>query len=261
MYTVNDVNAMRTGVTPLLTLMLLTAIVLVLGVGTYSFLSGQQNLVIGKTETAQLETVNATCDRAGVDWWIRNTATHPTSEFADALFTEDGQVNDSLTVRNLRIPNSISGGYGAGEVTIPAQQPLKRGQRYDIELLLAKTELETSCITGDAWWNINWNYRRATSVPTIGLLAVTLDTETLINQQKLRPDCADIRIVQDGTVRPYDITDSECDTNATTVLFDAASAGTPYVYYGNLAARSMDTTLSGSSTSATLYSEERTALP
>ncbi|MBI5044846.1 MAG: DUF2341 domain-containing protein [Candidatus Levybacteria bacterium] len=106
--------------------------------------------------------------------------------------------------------------------------------------------------TKAAWFDSNWLYRQqiTVTVPSNGSsinnleTLLTINTSTLIANDKLRSSCQDLRFLsQSGKVLPYYI-DSGCNTTTTKVwiLVDKVPAGTTsyslYMYYGNSSATS-----------------------
>ncbi|MBU0757370.1 MAG: DUF2341 domain-containing protein [Nanoarchaeota archaeon] len=98
------------------------------------------------------------------------------------------------------------------------------------------------------WWNDSWDYRKLVTIEapsnnkTNIKLEFTVDTEQLINENKMRSDCADARFADlDGEAFIYTYV-SGCDT-ASTVFYVSLNLTKDqetdfFVYYGNLAATS-----------------------
>lgn len=94
-----------------------------------------------------------------------------------------------------------------------------------------------------AWFNDNWAYRKAITLPTHAAsennvyLSIAVDTATLISEGKLQSDCDDMRFtMENGEVLAYYIL-SGCNTATTSISvnFKTYPAGvvTIYFYYGN----------------------------
>ena len=108
----------------------------------------------------------------------------------------------------------------------------------------------------DPWWDSNWKYRIPITIDntqnpntlTDYQVLITIDTQTLISDEKMRSDCGDIRFSYpnpDGTEIeiPYWI-ESGCNTPNTKIwvkvpYIPASSYATIYVYYGNPSATSL----------------------
>ncbi len=102
-----------------------------------------------------------------------------------------------------------------------------------------------------AWFDENWLYRKAVSIANTGILqtdfqvSFTIDTATLITAGKLRSDCGDLRVTdQGGTSLPYWIEENNPGCNSastkvwTKIPFSFITGATVYVYYGNPSASS-----------------------
>jgi hypothetical protein len=100
-------------------------------------------------------------------------------------------------------------------------------------------------------WLSGFDFRRAINITNSGSTAltdyqvlITLDTQTLISQGKMRSDCGDIRFaLADDTLLNYWI-ESGCNTTSTKIWvkvpsIPASSSTTIYVYYGNSSATSL----------------------
>jgi hypothetical protein len=96
------------------------------------------------------------------------------------------------------------------------------------------------------WWNTSYDYRREITITERAgenlsdyQMNVTLDTQALISEGKLRGDCGDIRFVdeQRNELDYWMENQSTCDTATTTYWVkhevNASSNNTMYVYYGN----------------------------
>ncbi len=91
------------------------------------------------------------------------------------------------------------------------------------------------------WWNSEWGYRREVVVDSDlterdYTLRISLNTEALISQGKMRPDCGDIRVVNEvGEEVPFWV--ENCDSNDTGVwvrvnIYSDCNRYL-YIYYGN----------------------------
>lgn len=253
---------MRRGVSPIVTVLLLTALFLGMASTTFYFLSDQQRDITGTAERPVLSTINISCDVNQVTWWIRNDAPYGTGSTVDILIRRDGVLDTSLSREDVSAPAAIQNGASESEFPFTVSS-LIVGERYEIEAVFREADVETTCVVGDPWWNSNWDYRRAINYPPSNPATArfSLDTAQLIADQKMQPDCDDIRVIQSGSHAPYDIDDSDCGAAVTTIRFDSIGLGTPYVYYGNFNAESNQSTVSGSPPTATLQEEERINLP
>jgi hypothetical protein len=98
---------------------------------------------------------------------------------------------------------------------------------------------------GQSSWLSGWSYRKPVTISnsasslTDYQVLVTLDTQSLISNQKMRSDCGDIRFTDSDsqTLLNYWL-ESGCNTTSTTIWvkvpsISASSTATIYVYYGN----------------------------
>lgn len=97
-----------------------------------------------------------------------------------------------------------------------------------------------------AWWNDNWRYRKAISVvnntdfdATNIPYKITLDTQTLITNNKLQADADDIRILDsEGKIVRSQVEQHTLNTDDTIIWFETTvesnSTSFYYIYYGNL---------------------------
>jgi len=110
------------------------------------------------------------------------------------------------------------------------------------------------------WWDTFWLYRKAINITNLNItqnitdyqILITLDTQTLISQGKMRSDCGDIRFVDtNNTLLNYWL-ESGCNTTSTIIWVKVPlipgnttdvgfGNGTTviYVYYGNSEATSL----------------------
>jgi hypothetical protein len=104
-----------------------------------------------------------------------------------------------------------------------------------------------------AWWNCDWKYRIPITIKensgntlTDYQVLITVNTQILISDGKMKSDCSDIRFTYyDGTTEteiPYWI-ESGCGTTATKIWIKvpnipASGNVTVYMYYGNPSATS-----------------------
>lgn len=86
-----------------------------------------------------------------------------------------------------------------------------------------------------AWWDPDWNFSKTvTSTDDASLITgwFTVDTESLINTNKTRHDCGDLRVTKDDSPVEYYMTG--CDTTYTSVFFEVDYSRDTYeLYYGN----------------------------
>lgn|GEM_PF-4648127 len=111
---------------------------------------------------------------------------------------------------------------------------------------------EAIITAGKEWWNPGWKYRVPVTISnTLNAntlsdyqVLVTLDTQTLISQGKMRADCGDIRVTDDaGSQLSYWVEPNTCNTPTTKIwvkvpTIPGSGTTTIYVYYGNLTATS-----------------------
>ncbi|RLJ07986.1 MAG: hypothetical protein DRP13_02995, partial [Candidatus Aenigmatarchaeota archaeon] len=105
---------------------------------------------------------------------------------------------------------------------------------------------------GDEWWDLGWFYRKPINLSGTGenlseyTTNLTIDTQSLISQGKLNPDCSDLRFTFFNDTTPeteagYWI-ESGCNTTQTEVWvkvswIPANGNATLYMYYGNPSAQ------------------------
>ncbi len=236
----------RIGVTPIITMILLTGMILGMGLLTYQFLQEQQDRVVRTTEQPVMETVNMSCDQAFISWWIRNNVQHGIDN-ADIFIRERGASTDTLVLRDVTPPPEIRSGQEISEFPLSLPNPLDRGTLYDITLETDRTSLESSCLVGESWWDYNWDYRRQVqlqpaNIGADGATAIQLNASQLVSEQKLQPRCQDIRTVIGQQAVPHNVSaPGACaSTEQINVTFDVpdytTASGRTYVYYGNLQA-------------------------
>lgn len=97
----------------------------------------------------------------------------------------------------------------------------------------------------EVWYDQSWTYRSRIAVGEVSgrdidsyPLSFQIDTAQLIDDGKLQPDCADLRVVDGMQELPYQIEEGECGTANTTVWFLASLNANQneddfFVYYGN----------------------------
>ncbi|MBR9679912.1 MAG: DUF2341 domain-containing protein [Candidatus Altiarchaeota archaeon] len=86
-----------------------------------------------------------------------------------------------------------------------------------------------------AWWDFDWEYRKQVVIignATNSTIMFKLDTDTLVSNDKIQPDCDDLRIVLDDLI-PASYFVEACNTTNTLVWFQTSSATSFYLYYGN----------------------------
>lgn len=205
----------------------------------YTFLSQSQETVIGETRRAELETVNLTCAPERVTWWVNNTGDVPVSPTASLFVQGSGGINATLSRTGLDVEDRLRRAGGVGRVQVSPEKDMGLGEEYGLELAFQDTDLTSSCRVGGAWWDANWEYRRALELDTGSEVTaeVVLDAESLVDGGKLRSDCADLRGVKRQDVMPYRVTFCNPDGTARLrVNLSGARPGEAYIYYGNLQA-------------------------
>ncbi|MBN2043052.1 MAG: DUF2341 domain-containing protein, partial [Candidatus Aenigmarchaeota archaeon] len=95
----------------------------------------------------------------------------------------------------------------------------------------------------DGWWNYSWLYRTNVNITeTDGVtipyfpVNVSMDTQSLISEGRMKSDCSDIRVIYDGAEIPW-TNGSACNSADTRIWFEvnltASSSENVYIYYGN----------------------------
>ncbi len=240
------IERVRRGISPVLAVVLLTGIVLVMSIGTYTFLNASQGTIFDPARQVDLRTVNVTCESDQVVWWLENTDDRAVEGTADLYIQEASGLNTTLTETGISTDADFVRPGGSGRLTVPLSGSLAPGRTYDLELAFDNAAEENRCQAGGTWWDLSWDYRRQVAVTNSHSTAVTdfpagitLDTATLIASDKMADDCRDIRVVEGGDRVPHSV--AACDTASTRINFttDIAPGATEddvNVYYGNPAA-------------------------
>lgn len=255
----------RTGVSPVLAFVLLTGLFVTMGASTYIYLQEQQILIEERTALDNLDTVNMSCGAQTIDWWLENTGNDRIdASTVDIAVYDDGGLNISLSRFSAPFNYDFQSPGSADKIVVlsPAGNPLKSGGAYTVELDVDGTKVRESCTAGGAWFDVNWDHRRPVIFQDSGAAReyVELDTKTLIQNQKLQPDCDDLRVVNGQQVIPYEV--QNCDAPDTNITIENPGTSNPtYLYYDNIRASNNETTLGSTTTQATLLDEERNPLP
>lgn len=242
---------MGKGISPLVTVVLLTGIVVVMAGTSYTFITNQQGYVENTAEKAQLKTINITCSKQTVSWWVENEAKYGVNDLTgEIFFNQDGIPNGTLFMQDFSVPSALATEHSSTEIFFTTPRPLELGQQYDIELDLTDSRVQGSCTAGDSWWNTNWDYRQRIKVDSSNIdsndrTAITVDTKQLIRSGKLQPYCQDLRIVIGGQNIDHQFTTSptNCTEGTMTAVFDVdnpvAAENQAYLYYGNPSAENL----------------------
>lgn len=92
-----------------------------------------------------------------------------------------------------------------------------------------------------SWWNNNWKHRKQLDIYSENnqtqeqVFELKLNTQKLIEEEKLKQDCSDLRIVNQEKTLPLHITN--CNTNKTNIyaeinITNHTPEGKTYLYYG-----------------------------
>ncbi|MGF3554940.1 MAG: DUF2341 domain-containing protein, partial [Thermoplasmatota archaeon] len=97
-----------------------------------------------------------------------------------------------------------------------------------------------------SWWDTNWKYRREINISENSgsslenyQVLITLNTQNLISEGKMKEDCADIRFIDsDSSTKLSYWIEGDCNTSSTKIWVKipeilASSNKIIYVYYGN----------------------------
>ncbi len=238
---------MRCGVSPILATVVMIIIAVAMATGAATVLSQSQDAVTSAAEQGQLETVNTTCLPDRVTWWINNTGDTSLNGGNSALFVEDRDgLNTTLTQDGLTVTAGFTDAGGVGTFSITPDRPLELGTQYAMELSMDDAAVSTTCTAGNRWWDGEWTYRRAIDIdePSSDVTVQVqfddtdpVNVEAMVDNGKMRSDCADLRVVNHGEPAFYDI--RQCDTDASVRVranLSQPEPGTAYLYYGNLQA-------------------------
>lgn len=128
---------------------------------------------------------------------------------------------------------------------VRCRRPITDRRGVAFSLFLAAVIIFSPTIARDSWWDTDWQYRKPVTVTenagtTLAeyQVKVSIDTASLVNDGKLRSDCADLRAADDaGDAIDYWL-ESRCNTADTIIWLQIPSlaSGTDtnaYLYYGN----------------------------
>lgn len=266
---------MEKGVSPLVASVLMLAIIISLVGSAAIFITDQQDEVNRNIKQPQLETINLTCTRQTVSWWIANTAKYGVQDRrAEIFFNEEGMPNRTLYRPNEVVPAPLTDGKSRAHLFLTlAPEALKIGQDYHIELVTPNTDVSGTCTAGTQWWDVNWDYRRrvllsSSTVDTDDRTSVKIDPQQMIQDGKLQPHCQDLRVVIGNSAVPYNLSNAPQNCASTGTLYVtlavddvATDKYRAYLYYGNPAADNQSVQISGSTSQSPLGEEEQIGLP
>lgn len=238
---------MRTGISPILATVIMILIAVAMAGGAATVLFPSQSAVTGATEQGRLQTVNTTCLPDQVTWWVNNTGdTDLNGDDASLFISERDGLNSTLTQDDTDVDAAFTDAGGLGRFTFVPEKPLALGTQYTMELSVDNAGVSTACTAGDRWWDADWEYRRAIKIDapaseeTVRLRlddADPVNAEAMVDNGKMRSDCADLRVVNHGTRTFYDIRQCNPDTQVRVrANLSQPVPGTAYLYYGNLQA-------------------------
>jgi flagellin-like protein len=249
---------MRKGITPTLSVVILTMMVVSLAASTSVWLSSNRDDILGRiTSTAaqDLEIEKITCNGNQVRLTVSNNGQRRYSINQMDLFVHyDGEIDPDLTRTKLTPQGKLPPPDQTGVLNITAGNIFQSDETYvlDMDFYGIQFDARTACRAGLDWWNLNWNYRRHIVVENTGgtkndaIASATFNSTGPIGDGKLNPDCSDIRAVEGKNVRDYTV--SGCGTTTTTVKFEtnvdaSAIEYDTYLYYGNIRGENMTTSL------------------
>lgn len=248
---------MRKGITPTLSVVILTMMVVSLAASTSVWLTSNRDDILGQiTSTAaqDLEIEKITCNGNDVRLTVSNTGNRKYSINQMDLFVHhDGEIDPDLTRTKFTPQGQLPPPEQTATLNITAGNIFQSDETYvlDMDFYGIQFEARKACRAGLDWWDLNWNYRRHIVVENTGgvkndaIASVTFNSTGPIGDGKLNPDCSDIRVAEGQTVRDHDV--SGCGTTTTTVKFKtdvdtSAIEYDTYLYYGNI--RGPDTSTS-----------------
>lgn len=255
----------RKGVSPIIATTVLVLVVLGMAVGAYTFVSQGQETVEEKTQRVELETINTTCLPDRLTWWVNNTGENAAdTSIADIFVYDDEGLNSTLSAVGVPV-SGFTRAFGSGRVEVTPSKRMALGERYSLELEVGNTGISSSCRAGGEWWDANWDYRRALELDTSSDVTAELvvDVDGMVDEGKLREDCADFRGVKNREVIPYEVTFCNPDGTASVQMnLSGTEPGETYLYYGNLQAGSAEKPLVNEGiVNPDLGPEERVNLP
>jgi hypothetical protein len=128
--------------------------------------------------------------------------------------------------------------------------------QFSTDTLSGTTADESGNYLKIVWYNASWDYRKPVTLTYSGVgvtnhdVVMTIDTQTLISNNKMQSDCDDIRVTDsDGTTELNYFVEGGCNETTTQVWATVPSipngGKTLYVYYGNSSATNNEQTWTG----------------
>lgn len=217
--------------------MLLTAMFVGMATAAFVFIEGEHGFLEDRAQNARFATVNASCSPTTITWWIENRNDYAADAVEGRLrVTPSGAVapvvqqdfNFAINDYGFTAPM----GRDRVQLNLNAANALNRTP-HDLEFHIGEKRVTARCRPGEDWFDANWDYRRPILIDTAAAVSwhsVAINTTELIDANKLRPDCHDIRVVNDETVINYTFSDADCGGNMS-IQFDHDDDA--YLYYGN----------------------------
>lgn len=249
----------RAGLTPIVATVVMTAMVLTLAVSAITFLQGQQGSISEQLQDALDEEIiidETVCNGKHVSFRITNNGEERLGTGrAELVVFERGTVNYSFRTVSVNLSGAFRQPGESGYLNISTDSTFRSGNRYTIRLDFGEFNVDRQCIGGQAWWNIDWTWRRQIIVENTdettkddAIAAIGINTTELIETGRLNPDCSDIRIVEDGQVRDHDlgacdVEDDLAELRFRTTVNRSDTEYDTYLYYGNLRAETAETDL------------------
>ncbi len=252
----------REGLTPIIATVILTAMVLTLAISAMTFLQGQQGAINERLEEALEDDVviqETRCNGHQVTFQIANNGDSRIETSTAELIVFEGQnINYSFATDTIVLNGSFQQPGTTGTLNISTDAVFRSGNRYTIQLDFEEFSIDRQCVAGQRWWDIDWAHRRQIVVENTegvskddSIAAIDLNTTALIGTGRMNPDCSDIRIVEDGQVRPHDLSTCDATDDLAEIRFrtDVNRSDTEYdtyLYYSNLRAETAETELDAS---------------
>lgn len=245
----------RAGVTPIVATVILMMLVITMAAGTITFVQTQQEAATDPLTTAldgDLLVEDVTCQGRQISVLFNNQGTRPlTSATADIRVFSGGNINYTLSPLETEVTGSFMLGGSRGYFNVTTDGVFNSGELYRIQMDFGVgNTIDRLCRAGADWWDLNYAYRVPVTIENTdnasGTFVATVDVPFDGLPGRFRDDCADIRVVEDGQVVPYEINDDADASSAgddcsgsrfvdfRTTIDGSTTAYDTYIYYDNI---------------------------
>jgi len=248
---------MRKGLTPVVSVTLLTVIIISVALSFVTLIQDQQQAVTEKLDASdRIKVHSVSCNGKSLAFKLENNGTKILdTDTGDLLITDGDHINQSFTREDIDLAGSYQLPGRTSWLNLSTDTAFTSGQVYTIRLDYDAEgfAIQRDCKAGLDWWDINWDNRRQVRVSnpdpankTGNVTFIDIDTAQEINQAQMRSNCNDIRLVENDALQDYNITD--CNTASTHIFFatnvsNETTEYDAYIYYNNFQARDQSTSL------------------